>query len=91
MKVLLLGSNGQLGWELHRTCPDKISITICDYPEVNFCSSSSIQHCISLSKPDCIINAAAYTEVDKAEEEKDLAYRINHYAVLEIATLCKKK
>jgi dTDP-4-dehydrorhamnose reductase len=90
MKVLLLGSNGQLGWELQRTCPDKISITTCDYPKVNFCSSSSIKKCISLSKPDCIINAAAYTEVDKAEEERDLAHRINHDAVFEIAELCKK-
>ena len=88
MKVLLLGANGQLGWELQRTCPDKISITTCDYPKVNFCRSSSIKKCIDSSKPDCIINAAAYTEVDKAEEEKDLAHRINHDAVLEIATLC---
>jgi len=90
MKVLLLGSNGQLGWELQRTCPDKILLTTCDYPKVNFCSSSSIKQCIISSKPDCIINAAAYTEVDKAEKEKDLAYIINHDAVFEIAELCKK-
>ena len=90
MKILLLGSNGQLGWELIRTCPENISLTTCDFPKVDFCSSNSIQHCINANKPDCIINAAAYTPVDKAEQEKDLAYRINHLAVLEIAELCKK-
>jgi dTDP-4-dehydrorhamnose reductase len=90
MKVLLFGSNGQLGWELQKTCPENITLTTCDYPKVDFCSSTSIKQCISSSRPDCIINAAAYTEVDKAEEEKDLAYRINHDAVFEIAELCQK-
>ncbi len=90
MKVLLLGSNGQLGWELQRTRPDNISLATCDYPKVDFCSTNSIHHCIDAVKPDCIINTAAYTAVDKAEHEKDSAYRINHQAVLEIAKLCKK-
>ncbi len=36
MKVLLLGSNGQLGWELQRTCPDNIILVTCDYPKINF-------------------------------------------------------
>ena len=90
MKVLLLGSNGQLGWELRRARPDNITLTTCDYPEVDFCSAGSINQCVSSAKPDCIINAAAYTAVDKAEQEKDLAYRINHEAVLEIAELCRQ-
>ena len=88
MKVLLLGSNGQLGWELTRTKPDHISLATCDYPKVNFCSTKSIAECINKIQPECIINTAAYTAVDKAEQEKDLAYRINHLAVLEIAGLC---
>ena len=90
MKVLILGSNGQLGWELQRTCPDDITLAVLDYPEINFCSNSSIIQCISLTKPDCIINAAAYTDVDKAEQEKDLAFQINHTAVCKIAELCRK-
>ena len=90
MKVLLLGSNGQLGWELTRTCPKNITLTTCDYPKIDFCSTNSINQCIKVTQPDCIINAAAYTLVDKAEQEKDLAYRINHHAVLEIAELCRK-
>jgi len=90
MKVLLIGSNGQLGWELQRTRPDNVILTTCDYPKINLCSTSSINQCINASKPDCIINTAAYTAVDKAEKEMDLAYRINHKAVLEIAELCRK-
>lgn len=90
MKVLLLGSNGQLGWELHRTCPKNITLTTCDFPRVDFCSTDSISQCISTTKPDYIINAAAYTAVDKAEQDKESAYRINHQAVLEIAEHCKK-
>jgi dTDP-4-dehydrorhamnose reductase len=89
MKVLLLGSNGQLGWELQRTCPDNITLTALDYPDVDFGSTDSIRKCINESRPYCIINAAAYTTVDKAEQEKELAYRINYQAVLEIAELCR--
>jgi len=90
MKILLLGSNGQLGWELQRTCPEKLTIATCDFPKVDFCSTDSIRKCIDSTEPDCIINTAAYTAVDKAEQEKDLAWRINCDAVIEIAELCKK-
>ncbi len=90
MNVLLLGSEGQLGWELQRTLPDHITLTTCDYPKVDFCSTQSIKQCINTTQPDCIINSAAYTAVDKAEQEEDLAFRINHQAVIEIAELCKQ-
>lgn len=90
MKVLLLGANGQLGWELKRTCPQDIILTTCDYPKVDFLSTTSITTCIETAQPDWIINAAAYTAVDKAEEEKETADRINHTAVREIAGLCRQ-
>lgn len=90
MKILLLGSNGQLGWELQRSCPKNITLSTCDFPKVDFCSTSSIKQCIDSTRPDCIINTAAYTAVDKAEKEKDLAWRINRDAVIEIAELCRK-
>ena len=90
MKVLLLGANGQLGWELKRTCPQDIILTTCDYPKVDFLSTTSITTCIETARPDWIINAAAYTAVDKAEEEKETAERINHTAVREIAGLCRQ-
>ncbi|HKL00106.1 MAG TPA: dTDP-4-dehydrorhamnose reductase [Desulfotignum sp.] len=89
MKVLLLGSNGQLGWELQRTCPAGMDLTLCDYPKVDFTTTDSIAQCIQAASPDVIINAAAYTAVDKAETEPALADRINHLAVREIAGLCR--
>lgn len=88
MKVLLLGANGQLGWELQRTCPDNLDLVSCDFPAVDFLSSESIKTCVEKSKPDIIINSAAYTAVDKAETEKELAFKINHDAVVQIVDLC---
>ena len=88
MKILLLGSNGQLGWELQRTCPSNITLAPFDYPKIDFLSQTSIRRCIEKSQADCIINAAAYTAVDKAEQEKDTADRINNTAVREIAEIC---
>ncbi len=90
MKVLVLGAGGQLGWELQRTYPPDVTLVFCDVPEVDFFSSDSIFKCITATRPDCIINAAAYTDVDKAEQEPAAADRINHAAVLEIARLCRQ-
>lgn len=89
MKVLLIGENGQLGWELKRTCPDHITLYTCDFPKIDLCSFTSINDCIKKSGPDCIINAAAYTAVDKAEDEKNLAFKINFKAVEYISRLAR--
>lgn len=91
MNILLLGENGQLGWELKRTCPDNIQLTTCDFPKVDFLNPPSIEDCIESSQPEVIINSAAYTAVDKAEQEPDLAYKINRDAVKQIAGLCRQK
>jgi dTDP-4-dehydrorhamnose reductase len=91
VKILLLGANGQLGWELSRTCPKEVVIEVCDYPKVDFGSVTSIQNCIQKASPDCIINAAAYTAVDKAEQEEALAYKINHTAVVVLAEIAREK
>jgi dTDP-4-dehydrorhamnose reductase len=90
MKVLVFGAGGQLGWELQRTCPPRVSPVFCDVPKVDFFSTDSIVQCITANRPDCIINAAAYTAVDKAEQEPAAADRINHGAVREIAELCRR-
>lgn len=89
MKVLLLGSGGQLGWELQRTCPLDIDLIAYDHSQVDFNEEHRIEACILSSDPDWIINAAAYTAVDKAEEEKELARQINHKAVAQIAQTAK--
>jgi dTDP-4-dehydrorhamnose reductase len=91
MKVLLLGANGQLGYELSRTCPSWITFQACDFPEVDFGSTRSLSDCIESTLPDCIINAAAYTAVDQAEQEQEQAFRVNHEAVTTLAQQAQKK
>ena len=90
MKILLFGSGGQLGWELQRTCPPNVELVTCNTPKVDFLNHDSIEHCIRQSRPEVIINAAAYTAVDQAETQQDTAFQINYQAVEEIAQLCRK-
>ena len=77
MKVLLIGSNGQLGWELCRTCPQEIELTALDYPQIDLGDPDALHRLVSRVQPDWVINAAAYTAVDKAETEPDKARAIN--------------
>ena len=77
MKVLIAGSNGQLGWELNRTCPDEHKIISLDYPGIDICDSASVFGILKKYKPDWIINCAAYTNVDKAETDEAAARAVN--------------
>jgi dTDP-4-dehydrorhamnose reductase len=77
MKILLLGNTGQLGWELHRTLQPLGEVVALDYPEVNMADATNIRNTVQEHRPDIIINATAYTAVDKAESEPDLAEAIN--------------
>ena len=95
MKILLLGKNGQVGWELQRALAplgelialdrlglDDLSGDMSD-PEAVFNTVLKIQ-------PDIVVNASAYTAVDLAETEKDLANVVNHLAVKKIAEACQR-
>ncbi len=77
MKILLLGKNGQLGWELQRTLQPLGCVVSLDYPEFNMADASSIRKIMREHKPQVIFNTAAYTAVDDAENETDLAQAIN--------------
>lgn len=77
MKILLIGKNGQLGRELHRTLATLGEITALDYPEIDLVQPKRLCEIIRNVSPQVIINAAAYTDVDKAENESELAWRIN--------------
>ena len=90
MKIFLFGKNGQLGWELNRTLMCLGELSALDYPEVNFEKPKDVINTINQIKPDLIVNAAAYTDVDKAEEEPDKARLINAETPGEMATWCKK-
>jgi dTDP-4-dehydrorhamnose reductase len=90
MKALIIGANGQLGWELTRTCPDNITFFGVDHPKIDLCDRSTINKWIHTTSPDCIINAAGYTAVDKAEKEKEKAFQVNHKGVENLALEAKK-
>jgi len=90
MKILLFGKNGQLGWELNRTLMGLGELIALDYPDVNFEKPEDTVNIVNQIKPDLIVNAAAYTDVDKAEEVPDKARLINAETPEEIARWCKK-
>jgi dTDP-4-dehydrorhamnose reductase len=80
LRMLLIGKNGQLGWELQRTLSTLGKLTCVDHPEIDLADSKSLRTLIQSVAPQIIINAAAYTNVDKAESEPELAFKINSEA-----------
>jgi len=81
MKLLLLGSNGQLGLEIQRSLSPISEIFACDRNTVDFNDLDSLKTLIRNYLPDVIVNAAAYTKVDKAESDAEEAFRVNFEAV----------
>ena len=75
--VLITGAGGQLGYELQRTAPQHITVIAAGRELLDISQADSVNAFIEQNHPDAIINAAAYTAVDKAEEEKELAAAIN--------------
>lgn len=75
--ILLIGKNGQVGWELHRTLATLGTVTALDFPEIDLADADSIRNAVRGTNPKLIVNAAAYTAVDKAESEPDKAMAIN--------------
>jgi len=92
MKILLFGKDGQLGWELQRSLAPLGEVIALgkDNPGGDFTNPESIAQSVHLVMPDVIVNAAAYTAVDKAENEKELACLINMEAPAALAAAAKK-
>ena len=90
MKILITGSNGQLGWELcqRKSQYDKDSFA-CDLPLFDLTDKDNIIQTIDTVKPDIIINAAAYTAVDPAEKDPETAFKVNRDGVGYLADACK--
>ena len=89
MKILLLGKNGQVGWELQRSLAPLGELLALDSRSPDYCGDlsdlSGLAATVQRFAPDVIVNAAAYTAVDKAESEPDLAHTINAVAPGRIA------
>lgn len=81
MRVLITGANGQLGGALQRTAPAWADINAIDVEDVDLTDASMLTARLVVEAPDLIINAAAYTAVDKAESDEALARAINADAI----------
>ena len=90
MKILLTGKNGMVGWELNRSLLPLGEVIALDRRTADLSQPESLRNVIKDTQPDIIVNAAAYTAVDKAEEEEDLATVINGEAAGVLAEEAKR-
>jgi len=81
MKILLLGKDGQVGWELQRSLAPLGELVSMGRREANLEDLDGLRDSVRRHRPDVIVNAAAHTAVDKAESEPEKAHRINAEAV----------
>jgi dTDP-4-dehydrorhamnose reductase len=90
-KILVTGSNGQLGWELSQLAAayPVFQFLFVDRSQLDLSFPETFEKIVQTIAPDCIINTAAYTAVDKSETEKELAYTVNATAVQELARISK--
>ena len=79
-RILITGQNGQLGWQLHHSFADLGEVTAVDRGALNLADADAIRRCCQTVKPNLIINAGAYTAVDRAEQEPELAMQVNGVA-----------
>ena len=96
MKILLLGKNGQVGWELQRSLSPLGELISLDRNGLNSWSGDlsqpeEVSKTILAIKPDVVVNASAYTAVDLAESEQASAALVNAGAIQQIADVCKQQ
>ena len=87
MKVLLLGKNGQVGWELQRSLQQLGEVVALDIPEIDLGDPDSVGRTVEALRADVIVNAAAYTAVDRAESDEATATRVNGESVAVLARI----
>ena len=89
MKILLLGKDGQVGTELQRTLLPLGQLTAIGRRELCLENLAALGQFLNVHRPDLIVNASAYTAVDKAESDRSLAYIINENVVRVLADYAK--
>lgn len=91
MKILVTGAKGMLGQDL---CPiledEDFDVIETDIENLDITNTENIDEVFNIYKPDFVIHCAAYTNVDKAEEEKELAFKINAEGTKNLAASCQK-
>jgi dTDP-4-dehydrorhamnose reductase len=96
MKILIVGANGQVGSELSSVLSDlkvrdgeQTQIVMATREDLDLIETSKIYKSLASIAPDFLINASAYTAVDKAEAEEEIAFKVNAVAVAEMAKYCR--
>lgn len=77
MKVLLTGKHGQLGQALQRSCPADVELIACGREDLDLSDPEACREAVQNLRPDWVLNAGAYTAVDRAESEPELAWNVN--------------
>lgn len=87
-RILVTGASGQVGWELARSLGPLGRVICLDLPDLDFTRPESIRAALRATNPSVVVNPAAYTAVDQAENEPDLAFAINGCAPAVLAEEC---
>ena len=91
MKLLVVGSNGQLGWEVLNAAKDRgLECEGIDTPQFDITDRGAVERTVGRDRFSLIVNAAAYTAVDKAEVERDEAFAVNACGPGDLAFVCAK-
>jgi dTDP-4-dehydrorhamnose reductase len=90
MNVLLLGASGQLGSALQKTRPRGVNLIACRRADIDLAACEDVEKLVAANSVQLIVNAAAYTAVDKAETEEALAFRVNAQSVASVARAAQR-
>ena len=88
MNILLTGAAGQVGSEVVQLHDDGFRVAAFGRDEVDIANAQDVERALDRTQPDLLVNCAAYTAVDRAEDERQLAHRINAEAVALLGRLC---
>jgi dTDP-4-dehydrorhamnose reductase len=93
MKIIVTGAKGQLGQSIREESGKfpEFELVYTDIEELDICNPTAITNLFAIEKPNFVVNCAAYTAVDKAENDRDTALKINRDAPENLAKECKKR
>lgn len=90
MKVLVTGTTGQVGAALVHTAPSDVTVAEAPSSRLDLTDAGAVERTVTVSGADVVINPAAYTAVDRAEEERDTAFAVNAGGAENLATACRE-